>query len=232
MTLCRVSSDTFWVNKPDQRFRPQRIFQPFRTAAKETRTKGGKFRLDLTIAFLQGHQTANLFGFFFNGYKKACSVSLNIRNGRWHVFFDTLYFSHFLSATRDLACTGGRTSKTLMKCTRYIAIYFRWHSWWWRLLMTMTQLFEKLQQQNGVLFIMVASRKSKFFSDLLISIQWNGGHVGVPSQSCGCESQTLPMSTLPFVSLHLHRCRLRALHPLIKVLSKSIIQSRVGVWVE
>lgn len=138
---------------------------------------------------------------------------------------DTLYFSHFLSATRDLACTGGRTSKTLMKCTRYIAIYFRWHSWWWRLLMTMTQLFEKLQQQNGVLFIMVASRKSNFFSDLLISIQWNGGHVGVPSQ-------TLPMSTLPFVSLHLHRCRLHALHPLIKVLSKRIIQSRVGVWVE
>lgn len=138
---------------------------------------------------------------------------------------DTLHFSHFLSATRDLACTGGRTSKTLMKCTRYIAIYFRWHSWWWRLLMTMTQLFEKLQQQNGVLFIMVASRKSNFFSDLLISIQWNGGHVGVPSQ-------TLPMSTLPFVSLHLHRCRLRALHPLIKVLSKRIIQSRVGVWVE
>ena len=76
---------------------------------------------------------------------------------------DTLYFSHFLSATRDLACTGGRTSKTLMKCTRYIAIYFRWHSWWWRLLMTMTQLFEKLQQQNGVLFFIVASRKSKFF---------------------------------------------------------------------
>ena len=104
---------------------------------------------------------------------------------------DTLYFSHFLSATRDLACTGGRTSKTLMKCTRYIAIYFRWHSWWWRLLMTMTQLFEKLQQQNGVLFIIVASRKSKFFSDLLISIQWNGGHVGVPSQSSGCESRTL-----------------------------------------
>lgn len=138
---------------------------------------------------------------------------------------DTFYFSHFLSATRDLACTGGRTSKTLMKCTRYIAIYFRWHSWWWRLLMTMTQLFEKLQQQNGVLFIMVASRKSNFFSDLLISIQWNGGHVGVPSQ-------TLRMSTLPFVSLHLHRCRLRALHPLIKVLSKRIIQSRVGVWVE
>ena len=64
-TLCRVSSDTFWVNKPDQRFRPQRIFQPFRTAAKETRTKGGKFRLDSTIAFLQAHQTANLFGFFF-----------------------------------------------------------------------------------------------------------------------------------------------------------------------
>lgn len=145
---------------------------------------------------------------------------------------DTLYFSHFLSATRDLACTGGRTSKTLMKCTRYIAIYFRWHSWWWRLLMPMTQLFEKLQQQNGVLFIIVASRKSKFFSDLLISIQWNGGHVGVPSPSCGCGSRTLPSSTLPFVSLHLHRCRLRALHPLIKVLSKSIIQSRVGVWVE
>lgn len=49
--------------------------------------------------------------------------------------------------------------------------------------MTMTQLFEKLQQQNGVLFIMVASRKSNFFSDLLISIQWNEGHVGVPSHS-------------------------------------------------
>ena len=113
---------------------------------------------------------------------------------------DTLYFSHFLSATRDLACTGGRTSKTLMKCTRYIAIYFRWHSWLWRLLMKMTQLFEKLLQENLVLFIMVASRKSNFFSDLLISIQWNGGHVGVPSQSCGCESRTLPSSTLPFVS--------------------------------
>lgn len=77
--------------------------------------------------------------------------------------YDTLYFSHFLSTTRDLACTGGRTSKKLMKCTRYIAIYFLWHSWWRRLLMTMTQLFEKPQQQKLVLFIMVASRKSNFF---------------------------------------------------------------------
>lgn len=166
MTVCRVSSDTFWVNKPDQRFRAQRIFHPFRTAAKETRIKGGKFRLDSTIAFLQEHRTANFFFFFLMGIRRHVQYLRTFKYSKWQMacfLCDTLYFSHFLSAARDLACTGGRTSKKLMKCTRYIAIYFRWHSWWWRLFMTMTQLFEKLQQQNLVLFIMLASRKSNFF---------------------------------------------------------------------
>lgn len=140
---------------------------------------------------------------------------LNIQNGRWHVFFVTLCISVIFYLPHAI----WRVPVGELP-TRYIAIYFRWHSWWWRLLMTMTQLFEKLQQQNLVLFIMVASRKSNLFLNLLISIQWNGGHVGVPSQSWGCGSRTPPMSTLPFVPVHLHRCRLRALHPWSKSSAK------------
>lgn len=113
---------------------------------------------------------------------------LNIQNGRWHVFFVTLCISVIFYLPHAI----WRVPVGELP-TRYIAIYFCWHSWWWRLLMTMTQLFEKLQQQNLVLFIMVASRKSNFFRtywsvfnemEAMLVYQANPGAVGVELLLC------------------------------------------------